>query len=64
MRRLLVKPVTFLDHLEGSECLFRLIVVIELPGQIPDEKQEKGYTSNDPNGAPVFEQASCHVAWL
>jgi len=41
--------------------LLCLIVVIELPRQIADEKQEKAYGSNDPNGALIFKQASCHV---
>ena len=61
MWSLLIEPVTFLDHLKGSECLLCLIVVIELPRQIADEKQEKAHGSNDPNGAPIFKQASCHV---
>src|SRR4029078_1728445 len=61
MRRLRIKPVTFLNHLERSECLLRLIVVIELPRQIADEKQEKAYGCNNPNSALVFEQACCHV---
>jgi hypothetical protein len=55
MRRLLIEPVTFLDHLEGSERLLGLIVVIELPRQIADEKQKKAYRSNEPNRALVFE---------
>src|SRR5258706_13831855 len=61
MWSLLIEPVTFLDHLKGSECLLCLIVVIELPRQIADEKQEKAYGGNDPNVALIFKQASCHV---
>ncbi len=61
MGGLLIKPVTFLDHLEGSVCLLRLVVVIELPRQIADEKQKKAKGSNDPNGALVFKQVACHV---
>ena len=49
MWRLLIKPVTFLNHLERSQCLLRLIVVIEMRCQIADEKQEKAYGCNNPN---------------
>jgi hypothetical protein len=59
--RLLIKPATFLDHLEGSVRLLRLVVVIELPRQIADEKQKKAKGSNGPNGALVVEQVACHV---
>src|SRR5262245_34876540 len=61
MRRSLIKPVAFLDHFKGSECLLRLVVVIELPRQIADEKQEKGYACHNPNAAVVIEQACRHV---
>jgi hypothetical protein len=44
--------------------LLRLVVVIELPRQIGNEKQKKANGSNDPNGALIFEQASRHMAWL
>ena len=55
-----MKPPAFLDHLEGSECLLRLIVVVELPRQIADEKQKKTYGDHHPNGALVLEHACCH----
>src|SRR5439155_21317181 len=64
MRRLLIEPAPFLDHLEGGECLLGLIVIVELPRQIGDEKQKDNDSSNEPNGAFVFEQALCHVGWL
>jgi hypothetical protein len=59
--RLLIEPAAFLDHLEGSVRLLRLVIVIELPRQIANEKQKKANDSNDPNGALVFEQVACHV---
>src|SRR4029077_9839319 len=58
---LLIKPAAFLDHLEGSVRLLRLVIVIELPRQIANEKQKKANDSNDPNGALVFDQVACHV---
>ena len=61
MGRLLIEPVTFLDHLKGSECLLRLIVVIELPRQIADPEKKDDYEGNNPEGSAIFKQASCHV---
>jgi hypothetical protein len=40
--------------------LLCLIVVIELPRQIADEKQEKTHRSNDPNG-PLTGQNGLHA---
>ena len=40
MWRLLIKPATFLDHLEGSKSLLGLIVVVELPRQVGDREKE------------------------
>ena len=61
MRRLLVQPAAFLDHLEGSKCLLGLIVVVELPRQIAYRKKQKRQAGNNPKRASGFEQAICHV---
>ena len=34
MRRVLIKPMTFLNHFEGAKGLLGLVIVVELPGQI------------------------------
>ena len=63
MGRLLIKPVTFLDHLEGSVCLLRLIIVIELPRQISDREKKNDHQGDNPECSATFKQASCHVEW-
>ena len=60
-RSLLIKPASFLDHLEGREGLLGLIVIVEMPRQISEDKQEDCYRGNNPERPPVFEQAFCHV---
>jgi hypothetical protein len=41
--------------------LLSLVIDIELPRQIANEKQKKANGSNEPNGALVFKQVACHV---
>ena len=65
VRRLLIEPASFLDHLKGSKGLLGLIVIVELPRQISDDRQEDRDRSNDPNGAlvlkKVLQQGNLHV---
>ncbi len=49
--RLLIKPVAFLDHLEGSKRLFGLIVVVELPRQVGDREKEYCQAGDEPKSA-------------
>ena len=46
--RALIKPVSFLDHLEGRKGLLCLIVIVELPRQIGDQEQWNDDRGDDP----------------
>src|SRR3954465_3165244 len=60
MRRLLVQPLPFVDHLKRSKGLLRLIVVVELPRQIADCENQNCQGGDNPNCALITEQALCH----
>src|SRR5213076_2456601 len=60
-RCLLIKPASFLDQLEGREGMLGLIVIVEMPRQIRDDKQENRDRSNDPECPTIFKQSFCHV---
>ena len=59
MRRFLIKPMTLLHHLEGSERLLGLIVIVELPWQIRNQEQDDREHTNDPGSALVLEKMFC-----
>ena len=62
VRRLLIKPAAFLDHLKGSERLLGLIIIIQLPRQIRDCEKQESRRHDDPQGAPVLQHVIlCHV---
>ena len=48
---MLVKPVPLPHHLEGGVSLFRLVVIVERPGQVRDRKKhddERQHNSPNP----------------
>src|SRR6516225_3820628 len=61
MRRVLIKPMAFLDHFKRGERLLRLIVIVELPGQISDREQNDDQCRDNPERPAIFESAFCHV---
>jgi len=59
MRRLLIKPMALLHHLEGSERLLGLIVIVELPRQIRKQEQDGDERGNDPKCPLILEKIFC-----
>jgi len=39
VRRRLIEPALLTGHLEGDKGLFRLVVIVEVPGQVRDRKK-------------------------
>src|ERR1700730_16766100 len=60
MRRALIKPMPLFDHLERSECLLSLIVIVELPWEIGREKQDATDRANDPEREFMFQKLCRH----
>ena len=54
VRRVLIEPVALVHHLERSERLLRLIVVVEVPWQIRDREEQRNQRGDNPEGRALL----------